>query len=214
MVRSVLGGTTNVAALSGPNLSGEIALGQPATTVIASEIAGLAERCARILHSHRFRVYLSDDLIGVELGGALKNIIAIGAGIADGLDAGDNAKAAFMTRGIAEIARLGVACGAQPLTFAGLSGIGDLIATCSSPRSRNHQVGVALARGESLEVILLSMREVAEGVATTSAALALGRSLEVELPIIEQMHRVLFENVSAADAISRLMEREPRHESR
>lgn len=213
VIRTVLGQSTPVAALSGPNLSGEIANGQPGTTVIASDVDGLAESCARILHSRRFRVYLSDDPIGVELGGALKNIIAIGAGIGDGLGAGDNAKAAFMTRGIAEIARLGVACGAQPLTFAGLSGIGDLIATCSSPRSRNHQVGAALAQGKSLATIIASMREVAEGVATTRAALALGRSLGVELPIVEQMHLVLFDGVHARDAIERLMEREPRHES-
>ncbi len=213
VIRDVLGPETPVAALSGPNLSGEIAAGQPATTVIASDVVGLAESCSRVLHSRRFRVYLSDDPIGVELGGALKNIIAIGAGIGDGLGAGDNAKAAFMTRGIAEIARLGLACGAQPLTFAGLSGIGDLIATCSSPRSRNHQVGAALARGESLHAIVASMREVAEGVATTRAALALGRSLGVEAPIVEQMHRVLFDGVPARDAIERLMEREPGHES-
>lgn len=213
VIRSVLGGSAPVAALSGPNLSGEIAAGRPATTVIASDTAGLATSCAKLLHSRRFRVYLSDDLIGVELGGALKNIIAIGAGIADGLGAGDNAKAAFMTRGIAEIARLGVACGAQPLTFAGLSGMGDLIATCSSPHSRNHQVGAALARGESLDAIVASMREVAEGVATTRAALALGRSLGVELPIVEQMHRVLFEGVPTHEAIERLMERDSRYES-
>ncbi len=212
VIRSVLGTSTPVAALSGPNLSGEIAAGQPATTVIASDVDGLAGAFASIFHSHRFRVYQSDDLIGVELGGALKNVIAIGAGIADGLEAGENAKAAFMTRGIAEIARLGVACGAQPLTFAGLSGIGDLIATCASPLSRNHQVGAALARGEALETIVASMNEVAEGIATTRAARALGLSLGIDLPIVEQMHSVLFDGVSARDAIVRLMEREPTHE--
>jgi len=212
VIRSVLGADARVAALSGPNLSGEIAAGHPATTVIASDVKGLAEDFASVFHNPRFRVYVNSDLIGVELGGALKNIIAIGAGIADGLDAGDNAKAAFMTRGIAEIARLGVACGAQPLTFAGLSGIGDLIATCSSPLSRNHRVGVALAKGNSLEDILSTMTEVAEGVATTRAARALGQALDVELPIVEQMHRVLFEGVPARDAIARLMDREPKHE--
>ncbi len=212
VIRSVMGPDAAVAALSGPNLSSEIAAGHPATTVIASDVGDLAGTFAGIFHSHRFRVYQSDDLIGVELGGALKNIIAIGAGIADGLDAGDNAKAAFMTRGIAEIARLGIACGAEPLTFAGLSGIGDLVATCASPLSRNHQVGVALARGETLEAIVASMSEVAEGVATTRAARTLGLSLGVDLPIVEQMHRVLFEGVPARDAIARLMEREPRYE--
>lgn len=212
VIRSVLGADARVAALSGPNLSGEIAAGHPATTVIASDVEGLAEDVAAVFHSQRFRVYVNSDLIGVELGGALKNIIAMGAGIADGMDAGDNAKAAFMTRGIAEIARLGVACGAQPLTFAGLAGIGDLIATCSSPLSRNHRVGVALARGTSLHDILVTMTEVAEGVATTRAARALGQAHGVELPIVEQMHRVLFEGVPARDAIVRLMEREPKHE--
>ncbi len=212
VIRSILGEAAPVAALSGPNLSGEIAAGHPATTVIASDVDGLSGAFAGIFHSHQFRVYQSDDLIGVELGGALKNIVAIGAGIADGLEAGDNAKAAFMTRGIAEIARLGMACGAQPLTFAGLSGIGDLIATCASPLSRNHQVGAALARGEPLERIVASMNEVAEGVATTRAARALGASLAVDLPIVEQMYRVLFEGVSAQEAIERLMEREPTHE--
>lgn len=212
VIRSVLGAPARVAALSGPNLSGEIAAGHPATTVIASDVMGLAEDMAGVFHSQRFRVYLNSDLIGVELGGALKNIIAIGAGIADGLNAGDNAKAAFMTRGIAEIARLGVACGAQPLTFAGLAGIGDLIATCSSPLSRNHRVGAALAKGIVLEDILMTMTEVAEGVATTRAARALGQALGVELPIVEQMHRVLFAGVPARDAIVRLMDREPKHE--
>ncbi|MBA3274566.1 MAG: NAD(P)-dependent glycerol-3-phosphate dehydrogenase [Chloroflexia bacterium] len=212
VIRSLLGPDTPVAALSGPNLSAEIAAGHPAATVIASNIPGLAETLVDLFHSQRFRVYVSDDLIGVELGGALKNIIAIGAGIADGLQAGDNAKAAFMTRGIAEIARLGVACGAQPLTFAGLSGIGDLIATCSSRHSRNHRVGAALANGTSLDDILASMTEVAEGVATTRAARALGKRHGLELPIVEQMHRVLFEGVSPVDAMRRLMEREPARE--
>jgi len=212
VIRSVLSRDTLVAVLSGPNLSTEIAAGHPAATVIASDIPGLAETLVDIFHSQRFRVYVSDDLIGVELGGALKNIIAIGAGIADGLEAGDNAKAAFMTRGIAEIARLGVASGAQPLTFAGLSGIGDLIATCSSRLSRNHRVGFALASGTSLDVILASMTEVAEGIATTRAACALGLAHGVDLPIVDQMHRVLFESVSPVDAMRRLMEREPKRE--
>jgi len=213
VIRTRLGPDALVAALSGPNLSAEIAAGHPATTVIAGPTLEDAERLVPLLHSHRFRVYVSDDMVGVELGGALKNIIAIGAGIADGLGAGDNAKAAFLTRGIAEITRLGVAAGAQPLTFAGLSGIGDLIATCASPHSRNHQVGVALATGASLDAVLAGMSEVAEGVPTTRAAVQLGRRYGVELPIIEQMHRVLFEGVSPTEAIVRLMERDPRRES-
>jgi glycerol-3-phosphate dehydrogenase (NAD(P)+) len=212
VIASVLGGDAPVGVLSGPNLSAEIAAGKPSSTVIAATDVSLAERLVPIVHSHRFRTYVSGDVIGVEMGGALKNIIAIGAGIADGLGAGDNAKAAFMTRGIAEIARLGVAVGAQPLTFAGLSGIGDLIATCASPLSRNHRVGVGLAEGRALDVIVSEMAETAEGIATTRAARDLGRELGVELPIVEQMHRVLFEGASPLDAIARLMEREPRHE--
>jgi glycerol-3-phosphate dehydrogenase (NAD(P)+) len=173
----------------------------------------LAERMMGIFHSARFRVYTATDVAGVELGGALKNVIAIGAGIGDGLGAGDNAKAAFITRGIAEITRLGVASGADVLTFAGLSGIGDLIATCASPLSRNHRVGAALAQGQRLEAILAGMGEVAEGVPTTRAALELGKRHGVELPIVEQMHRVLFDGVAPTEAIQSLMAREPTDET-
>ncbi len=209
VVASVLGTDANIAVLSGPNLSAEIAAGKPASAVIASTQADLGGRFAATVRSRRFRTYVHDDVIGVELGGALKNIVAIGAGIADGLDAGDNAKAAFMSRGIAEIARLGVACGARPLTFAGLSGIGDLIATCASRLSRNHQVGFALANGRPIEEIVAGMSETAEGVATTKAAWQMGRELEVDLPIVNQMYRILFEGASPIDAVARLLEREP-----
>ncbi len=209
VIASVLGGTSRVAALSGPNLAAEIANGRPASTVVAADDLGLAASLGRVFHSRRFRVYHGDDVVGVELGGALKNIIAIGAGIADGMKAGDNAKAAFMTRGIAEIARIGEAMGARPLTFAGLSGIGDLIATCASPLSRNHRVGVALAGGRSLESVLTSMNEVAEGIPTTRAARALGVRHGIDMPIVDQMHRILFEGAPVQDAISRLLEREP-----
>lgn len=204
---------TPVAVISGPNLSGEIAAGKPATTVVASKDANAALRVQRALMSETFRVYTSDDVVGVELGGALKNIIAIGAGIGDGMSAGDNAKAAFLTRGIAEISRLGVACGAQPLTFAGLSGIGDLIATCSSSLSRNHQVGAGLAAGKSLDEVLQGMTETAEGVQTTRAAVAMARECGVEMPIAEQLARVLFEGLSPVEAIRALMVREPRSEA-
>ena len=142
-----------VGALSGPNLAKEIVQGKPSSTVVASSDAGSAQKAQDIINSPRFRVYTNDDIIGVELGGALKNIIALGAGICDGLCYGDNAKAAFMTRGLAEIARLGVAAGASPMTLAGLAGMGDLIATCSSPLSRNHYVGAQLAAGKRLAEI-------------------------------------------------------------
>jgi len=214
VISDVLGGDVveRLCALSGPNLATEVANGKPAATVVASRGEAAASAVQRALTTPGFRVYLSDDVVGVEMGGALKNIIAIGAGIGDGLDAGDNAKAAFLTRGIAEIARLGVASGAQALTFAGLSGIGDLIATCSSALSRNHTVGRELAKGRKLEEILASMSEVTEGVATTKAALTLGARLGVELPIVEQMHRVLFEGLSPIEAVATLMEREPTRE--
>ena len=196
-----------VTALSGPNLAGEVASGKPAAAVVAGD-RDVTAVVQRVLATDRFRIYRGDDVIGVEMGGALKNVIAIGAGIGDGLGAGDNAKAAFLTRGIAEIARLGVASGAQVLTFSGLSGIGDLIATCSSKLSRNHSVGRELAKGRTLDDILASMTEVAEGVPTTRAAFTLGARLGVETPIIEQMHGVLFEARSPMVAVDRLMARD------
>ena len=201
-----------IGALSGPNLATEVANGKPAAAVVAAVDPITANAVQRALTTPRFRIYVSEDVIGVEMGGALKNIIAIGAGIGDELGAGDNAKAAFLTRGIAEIARLGVASGAQALTFAGLSGIGDLIATCSSPLSRNHTVGRELAKGRALDDILGSMSEVAEGVVTTRAAYMLGARLGIELPIVAQMHRVLFEGVPPMTAVAALMEREPTRE--
>jgi glycerol-3-phosphate dehydrogenase (NAD(P)+) len=203
---------TPICALSGPNLAVEIAQGKPGTTVIASKDLDAAAIVQALLVGESFRVYTNHDTVGVQMGGALKNIIAIGAGIGDGLNAGDNAKAAFMTRGIAEIARLGVSLGADPLTFAGLSGIGDLICTCSSNLSRNHQVGVGLAAGKSLEAVLAGMTEVAEGVDTTRAAVDMARTAGVEMPIAQQMYEVLFEGKSPVDAVRSLMVREPRHE--
>ncbi len=204
--------TRRICALSGPNLAREVAAGKPATTVVASADLGAAELVRDLLMSAQFRCYTNEDVVGVEMGGALKNIIAIGAGMADGMGAGDNAKAAFLTRGIAEIARLGVAAGADPLTFAGLSGLGDLVATCASPLSRNHFVGEELAKGRSLDDIRAGMSQVAEGIVTTAAARELGLRLGVDLPITEQMHAVLFENKPALAAISALMRREATHE--
>ena len=151
--------------------------------------------------SPTFRVYTSDDVVGVELGGSLKNIIALAAGIADGLDAGDNAKAALVTRGLNEIGRLGIAAGAELLTFAGLAGLGDVMATCSSPLSRNRRVGEELARGRQLPDILADMGAVAEGVNTTVAALEIAERLDVDMPITRLMSQVLFEGLPAADCI-------------
>ncbi len=203
---------SRVCALSGPNLALEIAQGKPSTTVIASTDLSAAEEVQSLLVSGQFRPYTNEDVIGIEMAGALKNIIAIGAGIGDGLDAGENAKAAFITRGLAEIARLGVAVGARPPTFAGLAGLGDLVATCASPLSRNHYVGEQLARGKTLAEIQDSMDHVAEGIFTTSAARNLSRRHSVEMPITEQLYSVLYEDKSAVAAIADLMQRESQHE--
>ena len=201
-----------VCVLSGPNLAKEIVAGKPSSTGVASADKSAATRVQSIINSSVFRVYINDDIVGVELCGALKNIIALGAGISDGLDLGDNAKAAFLTRGLAEITRLGVAAGAIPATFAGLAGLGDLVATCSSAFSRNHYVGEQLALGRSLEEIRDTMHNVAEGVDTTRAALSLAERLGVEMPITRAIYDVLFGGVSGTDAVVRLMGRDPRSE--
>lgn len=203
---------TAVAALSGPNLANEIARGLPAAAVVASHAAWAAERAREALTTPHFRVYTSEDVAGVELGGALKNIIALGVGISDGLGYGDNAKASFMTRALAEITRLALAAGANPLTLAGLAGLGDLIATCSSPLSRNHMLGLELARGRPAGEILAERRTVAEGVTTTRAALDLATHLGVELPITEQIAQVLFEGKDMRAVVGDLMLRDPKRE--
>jgi len=201
-----------ICVLSGPNLAKEIIQGKLSSSVVAGQDQDHCRMAQDVLMSNTFRVYTSDDVIGVELGGALKNIIALGAGIADGLDAGDNAKAAFITRGLVEITRLGVAAGAKPLTFAGLAGLGDLMATCSSRLSRNNSVGRQLAEGRTWPEIRGTMDNVAEGVNTTNAALAMANTLNVEMPITQTTYRVLFEGLSPKDAIAQLMERPPRSE--
>jgi glycerol-3-phosphate dehydrogenase (NAD(P)+) len=203
-----------VCALSGPNLAVEIAIGKPATTVVAGYELAVAEQVQDLLISAQFRPYTNEDVIGVEMAGALKNIIAIGAGIGDGMGAGDNAKAAFMTRGLAEVARLGVAVGASPLTFAGLAGLGDLVATCASTLSRNHFVGKQLSKGKTLTEIQAEMSHIAEGVFTTAAAHELARRHDIEMPITEQLYSVLYENKPALTAIADLMQRESQHEIR
>ena len=196
-----------ICSLSGPNLAKEILQGKPSTTVVASESPEAAEQAQAVLLSARFRVYTSDDVVGVEMGGALKNIVALGAGICDGLEFGENAKAALITRGLAEIARLGVAAGAQPLTFAGLAGVGDVIATCASRLSRNRFVGEQLALGRSWPEIRASMDNVAEGVNATGAALRLAEQLDVEMPIAQTTYRVLHEGLSPREAAIELMQR-------
>ncbi|MBU1617568.1 MAG: NAD(P)-dependent glycerol-3-phosphate dehydrogenase [Candidatus Margulisbacteria bacterium] len=194
--------------LSGPNLSKEIARGLPAAAVVAAADRDLALAVQKSLLSGRFRVYTNDDVIGVQLGGALKNVIAIASGIVDGLQLGNNAKAAMLIRGIAEITRLGIAMGGKRETFAGLSGMGDLITTCSSQLSRNHQVGTSLAEGKSIKEIMAGKKEVAEGVPTTIAALELSREYKVELPIARQVHNVLYQGKKPYEAITELMSRD------
>ncbi len=203
---------SSICVLSGPNLSQEILRGLPAATVVAAESEAVARIAQKLLTTPNLCVYTNTDVIGVELGGALKNIIALGAGMADGLDYGDNAKAAFMTRGLTEMTALGVTLGANPLTFSGLAGLGDLIATCASPLSRNHYVGVELTNGRSLEEITDSMTGVAEGVSTTIAARNLAQQLGVEMPITEKLYQILYEGVSPRQAAAELMAAEANHE--
>lgn len=212
VAREELGLGVHIAALSGPNLAAEIARGLPAAAVVAATQPEAAKRVRLALTTPRFRIYTSHDVIGVELGGALKNIIALGVGITDGLHFGDNAKASIMTRGLAEITRLAVAAGAEALTLSGLAGLGDLIATCSSPLSRNRTLGLELAKGRPLEQILAERRTVAEGVTTTRAALELASDLGIDLPITLQLSQVLFEGKDVRRVVAELMERDPKHE--
>ena len=197
----------NLCVLSGPNLSSEIARGLPAAAVAASFDLKVAKQVQQCLMQERFRVYTNTDVLGLQLGGALKNVIAIAAGIVDGLKLGDNAKAALLIRGLAEITRLGAAMGAKAETFAGLSGMGDLVATCASRFSRNHLVGEKIAQGKKLPAILKEMKDVAEGVPTARAARELGKKFNVSLPIAEQVYLVLYENKDPYKAISDLMAR-------
>jgi glycerol-3-phosphate dehydrogenase (NAD(P)+) len=197
-----------VCVLSGPNFSTEIAAGLPAATVIAGADAAVAAARAAF-SSDRFRVYVSSDVAGVALGGALKNIVAIACGISDGLGLGQNAKAALMTRGLAEIARLGAACGASQATFMGLAGVGDLIATCESDLSRNRRFGLAIAAGRGLAEALAEADGVVEGVPTTRAALSLAVTRGVEMPIAAELEQVLFHGKTPAQSMTALMRRAP-----
>lgn len=201
-----------IAALSGPNLAFEIAQGEPAATVIASRDAALAERAQALFRTCAFRPYTSADITGLEVCGAVKNVIAIAAGICEGLGYGDNARAALLTRAMAEISRLVFDLGGCAETVAGLSGIGDLIATCASPMSRNHRVGLAVGRGEDYRTALGTSGQVAEGVPTTEAVVRLARRLGADLPICEQVYAILFEDLPAPDAVRALMARQPKWE--
>lgn len=200
-----------ICVLSGPNLAKEIAQGLPAASVIAAQDIALAERARELMESPKFFLSTSDDVVGVELGGALKNIVALGAGMIDGLGLGDNAKGAFLTWGWTEVISLGVSLGAKASTFYGLAGLGDLIATCSSSLSRNHYVGYELAKGRSLSEILTSMPHIAEGVATTMAAHQLAKKQGLKLPIINLIYGILFEGLPPSRAFTEFRELAIRH---
>lgn len=194
-----------VGVLSGPNLATEIAHHKPAGTVIASRFPHVVELGRKALSCPRMMVFAGIDVTGVELAGALKNVVAIAAGAATAMDVGENAKSLLVTRGLAEITRLGVTMGASPLTFAGLAGIGDLMVTCASPLSRNHRVGAALARGERLDDVLAKLGMVAEGVYAAIAARALSRERHVEVPLLDAVYRVVHEGLSCEDGLRELM---------
>jgi len=211
IVKEILN-TPLVAVLAGPSHAEEIARRQPASLVVAASDRSFAKHVQDVFSTDRFRVYTNDDVIGVELGGALKNVLAIAVGICDGMNLGDNAKAALMTRGLVELTRFGTSFGASSSTLFGLAGIGDLITTCVSGFSRNRSVGVRLGRGESLNDILDSMSAVAEGVPTTRSVYELARNSGVEMPITREVYAVLFEGRSPESATDSLMGRPPRGE--
>ena len=214
ILREVLPGrlTDEIVALSGPSFAREVASGHPTAVVAASAHRGQARRVQHMFSGERFRVYSSDDLVGVEVGGALKNVIAIAAGICDGLRFGHNTITALITRGLAEIARLGLALGGEPLTFAGLSGMGDLVLTCTGGLSRNRYVGQEIGKGKTLGEVLADMDQVAEGVKTTVAARQLARREGVEMPITEQVYLTLHEDKDPLQVVHELMTRELKDE--
>ncbi len=203
----------SVVALSGPSFAAEVAQRQPTAVVAASRDAAAALRTQQLFSSPEFRVYTQRDVIGVELGGALKNVMAVATGVLDGLGLGFNPRAALITRGLAEMTRLGVALGAEASTFAGLAGMGDLVLTCTGSLSRNRTVGVEIGQGRPVEEVLHSRETVAEGVVTTQSAHALAQARGVEMPIVRTMHRILFEAMPPRDAIAELMARALRAES-
>ena len=212
VVAQALPDARRAGALSGPSFALEVAKGLPTALVFAADDRHFADATAAALNSSRLRIYSSDDLPGVELGGALKNVVAIAAGISDGLSLGRNARAALVTRGLAEISRLGAAMGGRPETFNGLTGLGDLVLTCTGDLSRNRDVGVRLARGQKLDAILAELGHVAEGVQSARAAQEHARSRGVEMPITEAVCAVLFEGRPATEAVQQLLTRDPRRE--
>ncbi len=207
VVAEVLGAAIPMAVISGPSFASEVAKGLPTAVTVASLDADFAKDIVRMFHSHTFRAYTSDDVTGVEIGGALKNVLAIAAGISDGLGFGANARAALVTRGLTEMVRLGVALGGRRETLMGLSGLGDLILTCTDNQSRNRRLGLALGQGKTLEQALQSIDQVVEGVQTAREVYELARRHGVDMPIADQVHAVLYANLAPRDAVSLLLER-------
>lgn len=213
VAREVLGEQVPLAVLSGPTFAREVAAGLPTALTIAATDAVFAQELAASLHSSTFRAYTSDDITGVETGGAVKNVIAIGCGISDGLKFGANARAALITRGLSEITRLGVALGAHAETFQGLAGLGDLVLTCTDDQSRNRRMGLALAGGRERAAIEHEIGQVVEGVPAAEAVHLLAQRLGIEMPITEHIYRILYENLSPRDAVEALMNRSLKQES-
>jgi glycerol-3-phosphate dehydrogenase (NAD(P)+) len=213
VVREVLGNDMPIGALSGPSFAQEVARRAPCALTIASESAALRERVVNAVHGQNIRVYSTDDLIGVEVGGAVKNILAIATGVVDGMGLGLNARAALITRGLAEITRLGVALGGRVETFMGLTGVGDLILTCTGDLSRNRQVGLGLAQGKKLDTIVTELGHVAEGVRCAKAVRTLALASGVDMPITNGVAGVLFDGISPPDMVQQLLSRDPREES-
>ncbi len=198
--------------LGGPSFAKEVAQGMPTAVVVAGKSHSVTAKVQHVLATERLRVYTTDDVIGIELGGSLKNVMAIAAGVGDGLGFGHNTRAAIVTRGLAELSRLAIKLGAHPMTLAGLGGIGDLLLTCTGDLSRNRKVGLELGKGRRLDEILKGMNQVAEGVRTTKSAHALSRREAVEMPIVDAVYRILYEDMNARDAVFGLMTRPQRHE--
>ena len=213
VVHQILGGAVPVGALSGPSFAQEVARGMPCALTVASTTPALCERTVAAVHGNNIRVYSSSDVTGVEVGGAVKNILAIATGIIDGMGLGLNARAALMTRGLAEITRLGVALGGHTETFMGLAGMGDLILTCTGDLSRNRKVGLGLAQGKKLDQIVAELGHVAEGVRCAQAVRALAADIGVDMPIANAVAAVLFDGDSARNMVKRLLARDPRDET-
>lgn len=200
------------AVVSGPSFAGEVARGLPTALTVAADTPDAAETVSGWLRGGHVRVYTNDDIAGVQLGGAIKNVMAVAAGISDGLGFGANARAALITRGLAEMNRLGVALGGRPQTFMGLTGVGDLVLTCTDDQSRNRRAGIGLGQGKSLEKVLEEIGQAVEGVKTVHELYAMAKRLDVDMPITEQVYRVVYEGLPPAQAVETLLKREPKSE--